>query len=105
MIKTPIRLRETPQTEALPFSPIIEALIVAPWVMHQAAAMMEAVIVSAAGIRSAIFTTSVKDATYGRNLLTSYVTFHLFLVTMTKSEYNSFPRMYWIKREIQVRIF
>ena len=90
MSKTPIRLRETPQTEALPFSTVVEAFMVAPWVINHAAARIEAAVVIAAGIKSLIFTTSVIGVTCGRTLLTSNVTFHLILVTVSKSEYNSF---------------
>jgi len=47
-----------PQTEDLPFSTAVEALIVEPWVKHHAAAMMLVDIVTAAGIKLSIFTTS-----------------------------------------------
>jgi mannose-1-phosphate guanylyltransferase len=58
MNKTPKRLREAPQTEALPFSTAVEALIVEPWVRHHAAAMILAAIVIAAGMKVSIFTAS-----------------------------------------------
>ena len=89
MSKAPMRFRDTPQTEALPFSTAAEALMVDPWVMHHAAAMMLAAIVIAAGKKS-IFTASLEVAARLGHLLTSSFVSHPFLLIYTHLTYIFF---------------
>jgi len=63
--KAPMTLRVAPQTDEMPFSIAAEALMVDPCVKHQAAAMMLAAIVIAAGKKDSIFTASFEVAERG----------------------------------------
>jgi hypothetical protein len=58
IIRTPIRLSAVPQTDTPSLSTDAEALIVEPCTKHQAAAIMLAEIVIAAGKKASIFNTS-----------------------------------------------